>query len=224
MIARPRAEQVLRVRRVGLIGDVHTEHERLRHALEQLSRMQLDCILCTGDLPDGPNDAKAVEACCALLERHGVLVISGNHDRWLQDGEMRDLPGATDKDELSAEALAYLDSLPATRDFETPIGRTLLCHGMGENDMAAIQPYDHGHALEDNQALQALLRQDRYRYVISGHTHRPIVRVVGSLTVINAGTLLREQSPCWSVVDFEARHVRYFDIGTDEAPSSEWPL
>lgn len=226
MIARPKVTEVVSVSRVGLIGDVHTELARLEHVLERLSRMKLDRILCTGDVADGPNDARALEACCALLAEYGVLTIGGNHDRWLQDGEMRDLAGATDGEDVAPRALEFLSALPATRELDTPLGKALLCHGMGDDDMAAVQPFDHGHALESNEALQAILRERRYAYVISGHTHRAMVRELGSLTVINAGTLLRGQSPCWSVVDFAKRHIQFYEIGDDgsSSASSEWEL
>jgi predicted phosphodiesterase len=226
LIARPKATEVVRVSRVGLIGDVHSERARLEHVLSRLSRMKLDRILCTGDVADGPHDARAVEACCALLVEHGVLTISGNHDRWLQDGEMRDLPGATDHEDIAPHALEYLSALPATRELDTPLGKALLCHGMGDDDMAAVQPFDHGHALESNGALQTILRERRFRYVISGHTHRPMVRVIGDLTVINAGTLLTGQSPCWSVLDFGKRQIQFYDIADDgnSSASSEWSL
>lgn len=226
MIARPKAAEVVRVGRVGLVGDVHTERDRLEHVLSRLQRMKLDRILCTGDIVDGPHDARAVEACCALLAEYGVLTIGGNHDRWLQDGEMRDLPGATDHDELAPGALQYLSALPATRELDTPLGKALLCHGMGDDDMAAVQPFDHGYALESNDALQTILRERRYAYVISGHTHRAMVRVIGDLTVINAGTLLTGQIPCWSVLDFGKRLIQFYEIADDgsSSASSEWAI
>ena len=100
------------VRARGLIGDVHTERTRLDGVLRFFAEQKLQRILCTGDLPDGPNDARAVEACCEALARAGARTISGNHDRWLQDGEMRDLPGATDRDDLSEPTLDFLAALP----------------------------------------------------------------------------------------------------------------
>jgi predicted phosphodiesterase len=204
-----------RIARLGVIGDVHTELARLHGALAHFTSLGLDKIACTGDLPDGPLDARSVDACCAALIRGQVLTVSGNHDRWLQDGDMRELKGATDPSELSAETSEFLAGLPATLEFETVSGRLLLCHGLGPNDMASVQPYDHGHALEANDALQTLLREARYRYVISGHTHRQMVRTIAGLTIINAGTLLRDHNPCCAVADFEARQIQYYAIADD---------
>jgi predicted phosphodiesterase len=216
------------VARIGVIGDVHSERVRVGGVLDHFATLQLDLIACTGDLPDGPHDAREVDACAKLLREAGVVTVSGNHERWLQDDEMRDLPGATDKDELQSATLAWLAALPHSVELDTPHGLALLCHGLGDDDMAGVKPHDHGYALDSNDALQALVRGGRYRYVINGHTHWPMVRALGQLTVINAGTLLGSQNPCCAVLDFEQRCARYFavdehgKVATD--PERELPL
>ena len=208
---------VRRIERIGLIGDVHTERRRLEGVLKHFAKLGLEAVLCTGDLPDGPGGASDVDACARLLQEYGVLTIAGNHDRWLLDGEMRDLTGATDKDELVRETLEFLSQLPMTREFDSPMGRVLQCHGMGGDDMGGVQPHDHGLALDSNKALQSVLREEQYRCVLSGHTHRPMLRTVGGVTLINAGTLLSGQAPCCAVVDFRARTVQVFDVAQDGA-------
>ncbi len=202
-------------RRCGVIGDVHTERVRLQGVLTHLRALGLEHIVCTGDVPDGPHGAREVDACCALLGAAGVYTISGNHDRWLQDSEMRDLPGATDRHELTQATLDFLAALPVTLSLRTPSGSLLVCHGMGEDDMAGLQSFDRGLALESNEALQELLRQRRYRYVVAGHTHRPMVRAIEGITFINAGTLLGGQSPCCAVADFERKQLQLYDVAED---------
>ena len=216
----------IRVARLGIIGDVHTERVRLDAVLRHFAKLPLDRIVCTGDVPDGPLDARAVDACCAALNASRVLMVAGNHDRWLQDGDMRELGGATDPHELSPESAAFLAEQPQLREFDTPAGRVLLCHGLGPHDMASVQPFDHGYALEANEPLQTLLSEARYRYVISGHTHRPMVRAIEGTTFINAGTLLRDHSPCCAVADFEAKRIHFFAVGEDGtlSPSSDAEL
>lgn len=199
-------------KRLGVIGDVHTEDALLEVALHFLRDQQVDQIVCTGDLVDGPASGRAVERCCKLLRDHGALTVCGNHDRWLQDGEMRDLPDATPPRQVGKESLGFLAALPETLEIGTPVGDVLLCHGLGQDDMAGVQPFDRGYALKGNEALQALLSAARYVAVINGHTHRPMVRRIDDLTIINGGTLLRDQKPCCLVCDFEQRHVRFYDF------------
>jgi predicted phosphodiesterase len=83
---------------------------------------------------------------------------------------------------------------------------------MGGDDMAGVQPFDHGLALEQNEPLQTVLREARHRYVVTGHTHRPMVRVIEPITILNAGTLLTGQDPCCAIVDFGARRIEHFAV------------
>lgn len=204
-----------RVRRVGVIGDVHTESDALERVLGFFRTLDLDRVLCTGDIPDGPGDGDAVARSCALLRQSGVITVCGNHERWLQDNFMRDEPDATDPRDVDPDTRAFLGSLPATVEFDTPTGRLLLCHGLGADDMAGVQPYDRGHALDGNARLQELLALNRYGFVVNGHTHRRMVRAIGSLTLINAGSLLAKQQPTCVVADFEVQSVRLYDVTPD---------
>lgn len=212
------------VRRVGLIGDVHTEHRRLELAIEHLRGMGVDRLLCTGDLPDGPGAGIDVDRCAALLEVYDVLTVAGNHDRWIRDHEMRDLPDATDPDDIEPETGDFLDRLPQTIELDTPAGPALLCHGLGTDDMAMVQPFDHGYEIDNNRALQKVLAEGRVRYLLNGHSHRRMVRTVGELTIINAGTLYTGQQPCSLLVDFAAREVHVFDLDGPPSRCSVEPL
>ena len=206
--------------RIGLIGDVHTEYARLRTAVAHLRSQEVELMVCTGDVPDGASTPADVDRCCALLRDEGVLTVCGNHDRWLQDGEMRDLSGATTLDELSTKTRDYLASLPTTYEIATPLGLVLLCHGLGENDMAQVQAHERGKELDDNEALQLLLKRASYRAVINGHTHKAGVIDIEAISLINAGTLRRDRNPCCSVADFERGEIVFYDI-TDAGPITE---
>lgn len=203
------------LRRVGVIGDVHTEDTLLAFAIDHFKTANVDAMLCVGDITDGPNRESKVDRCCALLQREGVLTVCGNHDRWTADEEQRDVPGATHRDDLAEETLAFLNSLPPSIAFDTVAGRALLCHGLEHHDMASVKPFDRGAAIDDNEALQAMLSPRVYDFVINGHTHHRMVRTIDGLTVINAGTLHREHTPGFLIVDFEARVVEFFDVKLD---------
>ena len=67
------------------------------------------------------------------------------------------------------------------------------------------------YALESNTALQRLLHYGGHRFVVSGHSHRRMVRKISKTTFINAGTLLRGFDPCVLIVDFDAMIAVFFD-------------
>ncbi|MDH5672029.1 MAG: metallophosphoesterase family protein [Myxococcales bacterium] len=205
------------IRRAGVVGDVHHEHEHLLAAIELFGRLGSDHLLCVGDLPDGPGDADDLQRCCELLQQHGFITVGGNHERWLLDDMMRDLPHAILREELDPETLQYLQQLPLTVELQTAAGAALLCHGLGEDDMSKVVPHDHAAALAKNEALQSLLAKGQHRFVINGHSHRFMAREIEGLTILNAGTLLRSAEPGCLWLDFEARIAQWHAFGASDA-------
>jgi len=197
--------------RIGVVGDIHTSLEKLRWALSLLKEHAVDHIYATGDIVDGPSPGDAVVRACALLQETGVTCVLGNHDRWLLDNQQRDLEGATYPSELTREARGYLQSLPASVEVRTPCGVLLLGHGLGSDDMTALHPHDHGASLHYNTALQSILRSERHRFVVSGHTHLRMVRKLAGVTFINAGALHYTRDPCCLLLDFTALRAQFFD-------------
>jgi len=181
------------LRRALIIGDIHTEVELLTTALSRAQSSNVDKVLAVGDIVDGPHDPLA---CFALLREHGVDVVRGNHERWVLEGhpfEPFDYP---------PEALAWLRTLPRTREYDTPTGRFLLGHGVGDHDMDRLQPETDGYALECLISVERILRDGEFRWVAGGHTHIPMVRTISQVTFLNPGTLVSTQNPGFMVVDF----------------------
>lgn len=197
---------------IGVIGDVHAEDKLLDKAVHFLQSKKVEKIVCVGDIVDGLGD---VNECCNTLMREEILVVLGNHDRWLLKNEMRSLKEATQLDSLAEFSQSFLFSLPLTLDFSTPHGCALLCHGLGKNDMARLTPNDYGYAIEVNTDLQNLIIEQKYKYVINGHTHYKMVRNFGKLTIINAGTLKREHEPGFLLIDFVQQFVQFFKFFED---------
>jgi putative phosphoesterase len=200
--------------RIGVIGDIHTRADRLQWALELLEGQDVEAIFATGDIVDGP-EPEAVARACELLRAHRVITVSGNHDRWLLDGQHRELAEATFPDEVDRATRAFLQALPPTTELQTALGTLLLGHGLGSNDMTCLYPYDHGPSLKNNTTLQAILRSERYRFVVSGHTHLRMVRDIGGVTFINAGALHYTREPCCLLLDFAAKQAQFFDHVAD---------
>lgn len=191
--------------RVGVVGDVHCESETLDRVLDALEAMDLDAVLCVGDLVDGPGDA---DLTLGILESRGVQCVAGNHERWFLDGQRRELEHATEA--VSKESRRFLQSLRKLRRFETPAGPTILCHGVGEDDEAWLLPETRGYALQDIPTLRELMLDDGVQYMIGGHTHQRMIRVFPGLTVVNAGTLHRKDEQSFTVIDFGARTVAFY--------------
>jgi predicted phosphodiesterase len=191
--------------RLGVIGDVHCESDTLGRVLDALEMMNVEAVLCVGDLVDGPGDA---DATLAMLQARQVLCVAGNHERWFLDGEQRSLENATGA--INETSRAFLDALPKVRGYTTPNGNALLCHGVGEDDEAWLLSDTRGYALQDIPTLRELMLDQEVQFMLCGHTHERMIRVFPGLTVINAGTIHRKDEQTFMVLDFAATRVSFY--------------
>lgn len=92
--------------------------------------------------------------------------------------------------DLSADAMAFLRSLPTERRLDVDGVRVLVTHARPGNDMQGI----HKDASVDE--LAAILDAASADFLIVGHTHVPFVRRLGDgRVVMNLGALLRDPAP-----------------------------
>jgi len=86
-----------------------------------------------------------------------------------------------------------------------------------------VKPDDDCEALRGNAAFLKLLSQRRARFVINGHSHRPMLRTIDGLTLLNAGTLHPMDRSVCSIADFELGEVQVYDIrGSTVSPAECW--
>ncbi len=141
------------IRRVGVIGDLHAEDRRLVRVLDWLAGASVDAIVCTGDIADGRG---CVDFSCALLEQARAIVVAGNHDRWLLQDRVRHVPEAHRLEALHERSVDYLSALPRSVELETVMGRLLLCHGVGDNDLGKVWPGTARSPIERSNELDAI--------------------------------------------------------------------
>ena len=169
----------------------------------------MQAILCVGDIVDGDGD---VNDCCNLLKKYQVVTVMGNHDEWFLTNSMRNLPDATPLGDVNQDSQQFIRNLPLELEINTAAGNLLLCHGLGKKTMAKVRDDDFGYALDMNFELQDLIKSNRYRFVINGHTHYKMVRNFGTMTVINASSLLYEDAG-FLTVDFTNRYLQFYTLG-----------
>lgn len=213
--------------RIGLIGDVHAEHQLLAQALDFLGDSQrtngpLDAILCTGDIADGGG---CVDQACALLRQHQVHTVAGNHDRWLLSDQVRHVEDAHRLTDIGSSSRIFLSNLPKMLTFDSPMGRGMLCHGIAHKDLAKVWPGSERMEPERNTALDAIIAEGSYQVLLNGHMHfRCIIHFEG-LALLNAGTLKPRHKPGFSIVDFRDGTVSAHEFkGADCPPAIQRSL
>jgi len=202
------------VRRLGVIGDLHAEHERLERVVDWLAGQSVDAIVCTGDIADGRG---SLGACCRTLAAADVITVAGNHDRWLLNDRVRHVPLAHLLAELTDDTIQFLHELPRTQRIDTTCGPLLLCHGVGQNDLAQVWPGRRPEEIRRSRALDALIAEGEYRFVINGHMHFRVLMHFHNLTLMNAGTLMGVRAGV-TILDFEAGTTAVFSAADGKRP------
>jgi predicted phosphodiesterase len=195
------------VRRAGIIGDVHAQHEARSAALDFVRSKHVDQIFAVGDIVDGLGD---VNRCCELLSAPDIATVRGNHERWFLRGQNLTLPNATHDADVDLTSRAFLASLETKSPFTTPGGPALLCHALGDDDMTVLDPDEPTVITLSRRGVSDLVAT--YRFIVHGHSHRRGVAHVETATFINAGTLVPVDDPCFGIVDFEAGVVQYYEF------------
>ncbi|MGC4092453.1 MAG: metallophosphoesterase family protein [Polyangiaceae bacterium] len=210
------------VRRLGVLGDLHCEDATLERVLAFLRSAGTEANVSVGDLMDGHGDPNRA---LSLLEDAQVLAVRGNHDRWLLTNRHRELPLATSCAALSARSLSYLGSLPVTRSLSTARGRVLLCHGIANNDLAGVRPDESEAFVLERAEIATLLNEGKFDFVISGHTHHAMLRRIGKLLLLNAGTLHSDYRRAFALFDLGAARYQVFAVFPDAIElAADWSL
>jgi predicted phosphodiesterase len=144
----------------------------------------MDSIICVGDIYGA---GYGTANCCALLKARRIRSVRGNHDRWFvaaakEDSELRSLVG-----EAAFEFLAFL---PSSFTIETASGLTLVCHGVGNNDLAHV-PKTFPNSFV-RRALHIGLIPPRCSLVVHGHSHWQQQRTFEGVTFVTVGALSPE--------------------------------
>lgn len=181
--------------RLALLADIHGNATALDAALGRISKQGPDRLVILGDLVfNGPRPAETLER-IRELEAAGSLVIAGNTDIAVADGDysaafpwLDEVPDSHRaaaewaRDQLNDDQLEYLRRLPAERRLAVGDDLILACHASPGSQTSGL-PAD----LDAAVAVQRVTRTDA-RVICCGHTHMADVREFGRRLLVNPGS------------------------------------
>jgi putative phosphoesterase len=200
--------------KLAVLSDIHGNIYALDAALADAKKHKPDRYLIAGDLVmNGPRPVEVIER-VRKLEGDGALVIAGNTDIAVADGDysaafpwLDTIPpshrAAAEwaRDQLSDEGCDYLRRLPAERRLWADSELVLLCHaspGSQTNGLAAD--------LDPSVTAERATRTDA-RVICCGHTHLADVRELGRRLIVNPGScgyaFDGTPSACWALLTIE---------------------
>jgi putative phosphoesterase len=188
--------------KVGIISDIHGDHEALKSVLERLdNEHQVDMTLCAGDLIGrGPNPNAVVDE----IRRRDIPTVRGNHDEWAY--------------EIKAGNKDYLKKLPIELQLNLAGTEIYMCHGKPGNNIWGLY---EAHVSET--LLNMMLTSLNVDVMITGHTHVPMFIAVESGCVVNPGSLytmdtMRATSHTYGVLSLPDMTFNLFDVTKDLQP------
>ena len=165
--------------KVGIVSDLHCNHEGLLRALDIIG--DADELVCLGD---SICDFRFSNEVVAILKGRGALVIQGNHEEGLfaPQGERARAPAWIDRG-----LLGWLATQPHRLALEVG-GKKLLAVHSTPWEPRGTYVYPHSGQL-------ARFAEAEADFVLYGHTHHQLVRRVGRVLVVNPGSAGEPRDP-----------------------------
>jgi putative phosphoesterase len=197
--------------KIGVVSDAHNSVDGLAYALEQLH--SCDAFLSLGDLV---SDHRVTPGILRMAESTHIQGIAGNHEKTILLHS-----GSRLRFKLAPADLAYLQELPATRDFELDGRRVRMVHGAPWDDPT---DYRCSYITEADTAALDALEATGADLVLLGHTHIAMAVRVGRTLALNPGSCGegRDQARrlTYAELDFSASVATVFEIKHGEQPEA----
>jgi predicted phosphodiesterase len=203
--------------RVAALFDVHGNLPALEAVLDDLERLEPDLLVFGGDVAAGALPRETIDL---LRSLDGARFVRGNCERHL----LERVPGP-----LTGWAAGELDD--AQRTFLAAFEQTvvvdgvLYCHASPSSDEARVT------ILTSDRSAAEVMGDVEQPIAVIGHTHSQFDRMIGSLRLVNAGSvgMPYEDRPgaYWALVEEGEPELRTTDYdlraAADRIRTSGWP-
>lgn len=204
---------------LAALYDIHGNLPALEAALEEIRDFSLDGVIVGGDVLPGPMPHETLD----VLQNLDVPVhfIQGNGEIAVLDELAGRAPSGVPEpyrpiiswtaQQLNSENQRTIAAWPQTTSIAIPsFGNALFCHATPRNENEIFT------RLTPEAALLPAFVEVYASVVVCGHTHMQFDRIVGSVRVVNAGSVgmpFGEPRADWLLLgaDIEFRHT-YYDL------------
>lgn len=161
--------------KIGIFSDVHGHLKELHQTLTLFESLQVDTLICCGDLVDKGKDSDAV---VAIMRDKSIPCIQGNHDFKAQ------FTWFTHHEILSSQTIDYLSNLPPILSYTWAGIDIFVCHANPWQDSSVYISPDRPEAL-----FREVINAVDEEIIIMGHTHHPMCVEIEGKYLINAGSI-----------------------------------
>lgn len=188
--------------KIAVLADIHANYIALERALEHLSLWKPDKIIVAGDTVNrGPRPAECLKLIQSKVENEGWSVLRGNHEDYVIMVAGPEAPrekSAMDVHRASywtyeqlGEDVTTLAAMPLQLALQGPDWQSVLfVHGSLLGTRDGIYPETSDYSLRRKIGLDHHSSGENSLAVFAvGHTHRPLIRWINGVLVVNAGSV-----------------------------------
>ena len=220
--------------KIAALYDIHGNLPALNAVLNELDEVKPDIIVIGGDIVSGSMPVQTLQRLFALDAT--VHFIRGNGDREVVMAfNGQPLPKMTEKgrektqwvaEQITQSQRDFLSELAQTVTLHVDgLGDVLFCHATPDSDEEIFTP------LTPQERLSRIFSDIEQKIVVCGHTHMQFEREVGSVKIVNVGSLgmpfADEPGAYWLLIDrmgYEFRRTTYdFEVAAQEIRESKDP-
>lgn len=203
--------------RVAAIYDVHGNLPALEAVLEEIRRADVDHVVVGGDVVPGPMPRETLEFLLNLdlpvefIQGNGeteILAVRAGQETGKVPEPFREAMRWNAR-QLSSEHERLLADWPLTLRLEIRgLGEVLFCHATPRNNTEIFT------RLTPEERLLSIFEAPGAPLAVCGHTHMQFDRTIGSVRVVNAGSVgmpFGEPGADWLLLgpDVQLRHTPY---------------
>jgi putative phosphoesterase len=201
--------------KIGILADIHGELDALNKALDLFARLDIETVICAGDLVDRGGDGDKV---VDIIRQSNIPCVQGNHDAMAERTQAFLARHPDDNlpiERLRADTVNFLSALPLEGRF-TWMGVSLyMTH---ENPMHDPSKFIYPNA--SRATFERVIQSAQAQIIILGHTHRPMQVCMNDVQVINPGSIYANYGPyeqTCGILSLPERTFELWDVETGHA-------
>ena len=183
------------IMKILMISDIHANWQALQAVLAKES---YDALIFLGDVVDFGPDPKNCVNFLIKSSKARFWGVRGDHDHALAFGsnsncaeELKKISNITrewGECFLTGEEVGFLRRLPLDRDFSIDGLEFELAHG---SDPYSCILYNFVRGVEEphTETLERLDVEEKRKFILVGHSHKPFIKIMGNTTILNPGSV-----------------------------------
>ena len=187
--------------KIAVLTDIHANYVALQAVADHIESWKPDRVIQAGDLVNrGPKPAECLNFALEKQASHGWLFIRGNHEDYVITQSRRDTPRSGAYAEVHRASIwtyqqlnctvTDLEEMPSKQDVIDPGGNLVrFVHASVLHNRDGIYPETSDVNILPKIGFSRSESKNNPVVFCAGHTHRPLIRTVRGVLVINAGSV-----------------------------------